>query len=175
MPAIKQFILISCCAFCLAACNANTTVPAEPTPSATDSPTGTAASAPEIDPFTLDEIDIRGCGMSLWAPGSDPRSDGVYLFNGIEPPNGAPEGTMRMKVDGRIVKFRRTVGEGKEYYGQFNRQVFKSLDGNLTVTVDTEVTATAKPEEVRSVKGTLTLVGPNAQETSAEVAGDAGC
>ncbi|MBF2085276.1 hypothetical protein [Thermoleptolyngbya sp. C42_A2020_037] len=175
MSAIKQFILISYCAFCLAACNANTTVPAGPTSSATDSPAKPAESAPEIDTFTFDEIDIRGCGMSLWSPGRDPRSDGVYLFNGIEPPNGASEGTMRMKVDSRIVKFQRTVGEGEEYYGQFNHQVFKSLDGDLTVTVDTEVTATAEPEEVRSVEGTLTLVGSNGQETSVKVTGDAGC
>lgn len=174
MPSIKRFVLISCCAFCLAACNADPIAPARPTSNETDSPAETENSPPAIDTFTFDEIDIRGCGMSLWVPGTDPRADGVYLFNGIEPPNGASEGTMRMKVDGRIVTFQRTVGKGEEYYGQFNHQVFKSLDGDLTVEVDTEVIAEVDAE-VRSVEGTLTLVGPNGQETSVEVIGDAGC
>ncbi len=111
--------------------------------------------------------------MTLRAPGSNPRTDGVYLFNGLQSP-GSSKATMRMKVDGRIMTFQRTEGKGEEYYGQFNQQTFTSPDGSLTVKVNLEVTP--KPAlEPWSVKGTITVINANGQETSVEAIGDAGC
>jgi hypothetical protein len=175
MPSIQQFIVIGCCAFGLVACNANAPSVNSPEPEATASPTATTAIAPEINTFTFDEIDIRGCGLSLWAPDSDPRADGVYLFSGMQPPNGSAEVPMRMKVNGTIVQFQRTEGEGEEYYGQFDRQTFESLEGGLTAEVNSEVTSRPENSEVWGVKGTITVINTDGQETSVEGIGDVGC
>lgn len=174
MPVIKPVLITSLCAISLMACNAD--VPLSDDGESGESPLPEQrGEAPEIGTFTFDQIDLAGCGMSLWAPNSDPRADGVYLFNGIEPPSGASEGTMRMKVDGAMVKFQRIDGEGDEYYGQFNRQTFESLDGSLTAEVGTSVTAEGPDPEVMSVEGTITVIGSEGQETTVEAVGDAGC
>jgi hypothetical protein len=175
MPSIKQLLVISCCAFGLAACNANTASGDRPEPAATDSPAAVTETAPAIGTFTFDEIDIAGCGLSLWAPDSDPRADGVYLFSGMQPPNGSAEVPMRMKVNDTMTQFQRTSGEGEEYYGQFDRQTFASLEGDLTVEVNTEVTSRPENAEVLGVKGIITVIGPDGQTTSVEAIGDAGC
>ena len=175
MHSIQQFIVISCCAFGLAACNTDTASDDRPEPAATATPTAMTETAPAIGTFTFDEIDIAGCGLSLWASGSDPRADGVYLFSGMQPPNGSAEVPMRMKVNDTIVQFQRTGGEGEEYYGQFDRQIFASLEGDLTAEVNAEVTSRPENAEVLSVKGTITVIGPDGQTTSVEAIGDAGC
>ncbi len=171
MHSVKPFIVISCCAFGLAACNANT----GSTPEATDSPAAATETAPAIGTFSFDDIDIAGCGLSLWASGSDPRADGVYLFNAMASPNGTAEATLRMKVDGDIVQFQRTDGAGEEYYGQFDRQTFESLDGGLTAEVNAEVTSRPENSEVWGVQGTITVINTDGQETSVEAIGDVGC
>jgi hypothetical protein len=174
MPSIKPVLITSLCAISLMACNAEV-------PSPDDAASGEAPSleqmgdAPDIGTFAFDEIDLAGCGMSLWPPGGDPRADGVYLFNGIEPPDGAVEGTMRMKIDGSIVKFQRTETAGEEYYGQFNQQSFESLEGGLSAEVDTEVVSEGPDPEVMGVEGTITVTGSDGQETTVEAVGDAGC
>lgn len=175
MPSSKRFIVISCCAFGLAACNANTTSDDRPEPAATDSPVPATATAPAIGTFSFDEIDIAGCGLSLWAPGSDPRTDGVYLFSGMPSPNGSAAVPMRMKVNDTLMPFQRTGGKGEEYYGQFAQQTFTSLEGDLTAEVNTEVTSRPENAEVLGVKGTITVIGPDGQTTSVEAIGDAGC
>ncbi|WOD41502.1 hypothetical protein [Nodosilinea sp. E11] len=175
MPSVKPFLVISCCAFGLAACNANTASGDRPDPPATDFPAPATETAPAIGTFTFDDIDIAGCGLSLWAPGSDPRADGVYLFSGMQPPSGSAEIPMRMKVNGTLVQFQRTGGEGEEYYGQFDRQTFTSLGGDLTAEVNSEVTSRPENAEVLGVNGTITVIGPDGQTTSVEAIGDAGC
>ena len=174
MTSTKQILIASLLAMGLGACNAEVISPnsSESGEAPTPEPMG---AVPEIGTLTFDELDLSGCGMSLWAPGTDPRADGIYLFNGIEPPDGSTEGTMRMKIDGSIVKFQRTEGEGDEYYGQFNRQTFESLAGDLSAEVGTEVTAEGPDPEVMSVEGTITIVGSDGQETTVEAIGDAGC
>jgi hypothetical protein len=173
MYSIKPFIVISCCAFGLAACNTNTA--SGPAPEATDPPAPATQNAPEISTFSFDDIDIAGCGLSLWAPDSDPRADGVYLFSGMQPPSGSAEVPMRMKVNGTIVQFQRTGGEGEEYYGQFDRQTFASLEGDLTAEVNSEVTSRPENSEVMGVEATISVVGPDGQSTTVEAIGDAGC
>ncbi|WP_416668278.1 hypothetical protein [Egbenema bharatensis] len=175
MPLIKQFIVTGCCAFGLAACYADTSSGDRPEPDETLSLAETTESAPEIGTFTFDEIDIRGCGMTLRAAGSDPWTDGVYLFNGLESPNGTAEATLRMKIDGDIVQFQRTSGEGEEYYGQFDRQTFASLEEGLIAEVNSEVTSRPENSEVWGVKGTITVINAEGQETSVEAIGDVGC
>jgi hypothetical protein len=174
MPSIKPFLVISCCAFGLAACNTNTVSGDRPEPAATESPVTTEI-APAIGTFSFDDIDIAGCGLSLWAPGSDPRADGVYLFSGMQPPSGSAEVPMRMKVNGTIVQFQRTGGEGEEYYGQFDRQTFASLEGDLTAEVNSEVTSRPENSEVLGVEATISVIGSDGQTTSVEAIGDAGC
>lgn len=175
MSPTKSFIAIVCCVLGLMACNASDPSVNSPTPEPAKTPMTTTGSAPQISTFNFDEIDIRGCGMTLRAPVSNPRTDGVYLFNGLQSPNGSSKATMRMKVDGQIMPFQRTDGKGEEYYGQFNRQIFTSTDGSLTVKVNSEVTSKPENSEVLGVKGTITVINANGQETSVEVIGDAGC
>jgi hypothetical protein len=174
MLSIKPILITSLCAMGLMACNADVPSPDEAATDETSSPEQ-MGDAPEIGTFTFDELDLAGCGMSLWAPGSDPRADGVYLFNGIEPPSGAPEGTMRMKIDGDVVKFQRTETAGDEYYGQFTQQTFESLDGDLSAEVGTEVVSEGPDPEVMGVEGTITVINSDGQETTVEAVGDAGC
>jgi hypothetical protein len=82
---------------------------------------------------------------------------------------------MRMKVNGTIVQFQRTGGEGEEYYGQFDRQTFASLEGDLTAEVNSEVTSRPENSEVMGVEATISVVGPDGQATTVEAIGDAGC
>jgi hypothetical protein len=171
MPSIKPILITSLCAMSLMACNAEV-----PSPDSGETPSPEQmGDAPEIGTLTFDEIDLAGCGMTLWPAGSDPRADGVYLFNGIEPPDGAPEGTMRMKVDGEVVKFQRTETAGDEYYGQFTQQTFESLEGGLSAEVGTEVVSEGPDPEVMGVEGTITVIDSDGQETTVEAVGDAGC
>lgn len=172
---IKSCMAIGCCALALTACGTSSPSGHSPGPEATASLPTATGSAPEINSFTFDEIDLRGCGMTLWAPGRDPRTDGVYLFNGLQPPDGSPKATMRMKIDGRIMPFQRTEAEGEEYYGQFERQTFTSVDGGLTAEVNSEVTSKPENSEVWGVQGTITVINADGQETSVEAIGDAGC
>ena len=158
----------------LMACNTQVPSPDDAESSGTASPEQ-MGDAPDIGTFAFDEIDLAGCGMSLWAPGGDPRADGVYLFNGIESPDGAPEGTMRMKIDGDIVKFQRTETAGDEFYGQFTQQTFESLDGDLSAEVGTEVVSEGPDPEVMGVEGTITVIDSDGQEATVEAVGDAGC
>jgi hypothetical protein len=173
---MKSIILTSLCTLALVACNAGNTPPDATEQPETDPapPEEAGGSAPEIGTMTFDELDIAGCGMSLWAPGTDPRADGIYLFNSVELPDGAADGTMRMKLNSDVVKFQRTAGEGEEYYGQFNSQTFESLEGDWSADVTTEVTSEGPDPEVMGVEGTITVTG-NGQEVTVEAVGDAGC
>jgi hypothetical protein len=172
---IQQFMAIGFCAMGLVACNANAPSVDSSAPAETGDVVETTGSAPEIGTFLFDEIDVRGCGMTLRAPGSDPRADGVYLFNVMESPPGTPEATLRMRINGNIVSFQRTEGAGEEYYGQFDQQAFTSVDGDLTAEVNSEVTSRPENSEVFGVKGTITVIGPDGQTTSVEAIGDVGC
>lgn len=154
---------------------------AETDATAADAPAGaesveTTAAAPEIGTFTFDEIDIRGCGMSLWGEGNDPREDGIYLFNGIigANPNNDATDLMRMKIDGEIMAFERTEGSGEEFYGQYEFQSFAGPNGETTVTVLAEQVAEGPDPEVSRVEGSIT-VNRDGNETTVDVVGDAGC
>lgn len=172
---IQPFMVIGGCTLSLMACNASPPIVDNPAPDAAQVSTATTEAAAEINTFPLDELDIRGCGMTLWAPGTNPQADGVYLFNGLQPPDGSPKATMRMKVDGRLMPFQWTEGEGEEYYGQFERQTFTSVDGDLTTEVNSEVTSKPENSEVWGVKGTITVINADGQQTSVDAIGDVGC
>jgi len=174
MRSIKPVLITSLCTISLMACNADVSSPDDAASGETPSPEQ-MVDAPDIGTFTFDEIDLAGCGMTLWAPGSDPRTDGVYLFNGIEASDGAPEGIMGMKIDGDVVKFQRTETAGDEFYGQFTQQTFESLEGDLTAEVGTEVVSEGPDPEVMGVEGTITVIDSDGQETTVEAVGDAGC
>ncbi|MEO1070530.1 MAG: hypothetical protein AAFW95_15690 [Cyanobacteria bacterium J06638_6] len=164
---MKYLLPFALCTLGLVACNSTTP---EPTPSPSPEPMPTL----EIGTFTFDEIELAGCGMTLYPPDSDPRSDGVYLFNGIAGQDDLPEGTLRMKIDDSIVKFERIAGEGEEFYGQFSEQTFESLDGTLTAEVEAAVTSEGPDPEVVTVAGTITVISGE-QEVTVAAVGDAGC
>ena len=150
--------------------------PTADAPAETAPVTTTASAAPEIGLLMFDDLDIRGCGMSLWAEGSNPRADGIYLFNGLENPDLEPmeNGTLRMRIKGEVMNFVRTEGTGEEFYGQFPTQTFESIAGDTTVTVIVEKTTTGPDAEVVGVAGTIT-VQQGEQATTVEAVGDAGC
>jgi hypothetical protein len=76
MPSIKPVLITSLCAMSLMACNAEV-----PSPDSGETPSPEQmGDAPEIGTLTFDEIDLAGCGMSLWAPGSDSRADGCICL-----------------------------------------------------------------------------------------------
>ncbi|MGB3135191.1 MAG: hypothetical protein WBG38_05070 [Nodosilinea sp.] len=162
----KHYLPLALCTLGLVACTTSgptseVTTPAEPEPV-------------DIGTFTFNEIELSGCGMSLWPPDGDPRNGGVYLFSGIAGQDDLAEGTMRMKIDGIIVKFERVAGEGDEFYGQFSQQTFESLDGAVTAEVEAVITSEGPDPEVNAVEGTITVTSGD-QEATVEAAGDAGC
>lgn len=162
---MKPYLPLALCTLGLVACNS-------PTPEATTPPE--PETSLEIGTFAFDEIDLAGCGMSLWPPDGDPREEGVYLFSGIADQDPNAEGTMRMKIDGDIVKFERVSGAGDEFYGQFNQQTFASLEGEITAEVEAAITSEGPDPEVNGVEGTITVTSGE-QEVTVEAVGDAGC
>lgn len=131
------------------------------------SPLSSDAAAPKVDEFTLDEIQGRGCGMTLWNPDRTSR-DRYLFFNGLD------ENSMEMKIEGEIVKFRRITATGPEFYGQQTNQSFVSEDGNIQVTAAVELGEPGEIESVAIKAGTLRI--SQAGETiELAVVGDAGC
>ncbi|MBE9138957.1 hypothetical protein IQ254_17460 [Nodosilinea sp. LEGE 07088] len=164
---MKYLLPLALCTLGLVACNS-------PSPEATTPPAPEPGPALEIGTFTFDEIELAGCGMTLWPTDGDPRDGGVYLFNGIAGQDGDAVDTMRMKIDGSIVKFKRVAGEGDEFYGQFSQQTFASLDGAVTAEVEAAITSAGPDPEVNGVEGTITVTSGE-QEVTVEAVGDAGC
>ncbi len=129
--------------------------------------TTATATAPSIDAFTTDELFAAGsggCGMTLIPA----NGQGFVFFNG-----GAGEG-MIMKLDGKLTRFRRTTGSGKEFYGQFSTQSFQSEDGATQVDVTVTPGDQAGAEVMKIDAGTLRLKRGNATK-ELSVKGDAGC
>lgn len=162
-----RYLLLVLCTLGLVACNGPSMTPEATTPPEPES-------SLDIGTFTFGEIDLGGCGMTLYPPEGNPHEDGVYLFNGIASQDTGTEGTLRLKLDGAIVKFERLSGEGHEFYGQFNQQTFESLDGEFTAEVDAAVTSQGPDPEVSTVEGTITVTRGD-QEAKVEAVGDAGC
>ncbi|HEY9736844.1 MAG TPA: hypothetical protein V6D06_11195, partial [Trichocoleus sp.] len=117
------FLLIGTAA--LVGCNSSQP-PSSTSPSATETPAATpstapAAPAPEVGTLTLAELDLSGCGMALYPEGSRPQNTGIYLFSGLaDEASGLVEenapptvGSMRMKIDGEVVRFIRTETRGE--------------------------------------------------------------
>lgn len=188
---IRQSIYLIACSSFLVGCHptappASVPVPspaaptAEPSPTAaTPSPTpATAGTTPEIGTFTLNELDLRGCGMTLYAPGSDPMQPQIYLFSGLVDPAIAPKtgGSMRMKLDGALVKFTRTATSGEAVPGgQFTTQTFVSEDGSITVTVEIGTVTPGSDPEIHQITDAVLTVTRNGQTSRVEAIGDAGC
>lgn len=122
--------------------------------------------------------------MALYPEGSRPQNTGIYLFSGLaDEASGLVEenapptvGSMRMKIDGEVVRFIRTGTSGEAIpAGQFASQTFVSEDGSTTATVEVaEVRAGSEPE-YNPISGATIRVSRDGQETTIEAAGDAGC
>ena len=106
--------------------------------------------------------------MTLWLPGTNPRTDGIYFFNGIQ------SGTARLQVAGQVMPLLRQEGTGAEFYGQFNTQTFVSADSDVIAVVEVETTATGPDPEVVDLAGTL-VVEQAGQRVEQAVVGNAGC
>jgi hypothetical protein len=156
-------------------CNGNqTTAPildAVPTP-------GAASPAPEIGTFTFEEIDLLGCGMTLWQEGTDFRADGIYLFSGWVDPETPPrpDGFMRMRLDGEIVRFIRTETAGEAIPGgQYLVQRFVSEDGDITVAVEVGSVDSGIEPESNPIPDAAITVTRAGQETTLKTIGNTGC
>lgn len=168
---------LAICATLLMGCNSNSSTEISPAPPASPAPTSTE-SFPQIGTLTFDETDLSGCGMTLYAEGSSPRQDGFYLFSGFVDPTVPPkvEGSMRMKIEGEIIKFTRTATSGEALPGgQFTSQTFVSEDGLTSVTVETSsATSGGDPEANGIPEATITVI-QDGQETTVDAVGDTGC
>lgn len=178
---MKNHLFLALASIVVVGCNASQ--PPIPSPEVTASPTApaiqpTTGPAPKIGTLTLDEIDLRGCGMALYEEGANPSQGGIYLFSGLVEPSAPaqPGGSMRMKLDGEIVKFTRTATSGEEIPGgQFTLQTFTSEAGNTTATVETApAIAGSDPEANQIPEATITVIR-DGQESTVEAVGDAGC
>lgn len=124
-----------------------------------------------IDEFAFEEISGRGCGMSLWRPDRQTR-DRYLFFNALN--DELNENPMEMKLNGEIVRFRRTEASGTEFYGQTTSQTFVSEDGSTQVTAAVELGELGEIESVAIQSGTL-RVSQSGQTIEIPVVGDAGC
>jgi hypothetical protein len=162
-----------------------TTSPAPISPATTPAPSQTppvdavgASPAQEqsiaLGDFGFDEIDqlgAAGCGMTLWRPEEAAKGGGdrrFILLNGLE------ANSMLMKLDGEVVRFRRTAASGDEFYGQQTLQTFVSQDGNTTVKVTVTLGQPGEIESVAIQDGTL-RVEQGSATVELPVVGDAGC
>ena len=150
------------------------TVVASPSP-----PSAVGASPPQeqaiaIGDFGFDDIEklgAAGCGMTLWRPEAAAQGAGdrrFILLNGLE------ADSMLMKLNGEVVRFRRTAASGNEFYGQQTSQTFVSPDGNTTVQANVTLGQTGEIESVAIQGGTL-RVGRGSASVEVPVLGDAGC
>ncbi|MCY1077927.1 hypothetical protein [Archangium lansingense] len=123
---------------------------------------------PEIGEFTSKQTQFSGCGMSLWKPERS-NLEGLYVFH-----NGTKPGSMRMMISGRILEFERIKGSGREFYGQYTSQTFRSKDGKVTAQVDLELGERFELELLIINGGTI-RVTENGRETQLRAVGSAGC
>ncbi|MBE9102152.1 hypothetical protein [Vacuolonema iberomarrocanum] len=134
-----------------------------------------AAASVDIGGFTLDEIydlDAAGCGMTLWRAEAQSAAPGDRLFVLV---NGIEDNSMLMKLNGEVIRFRRTAQSGEEFYGQYEEQTFQNESGNATVKASIEKgSAMGEMESVSISSGTLTVTMAGAT-TNIPVIGDAGC
>ncbi|HEY9881700.1 MAG TPA: hypothetical protein V6D29_24830 [Leptolyngbyaceae cyanobacterium] len=177
---MKKHWFLAVCATLLLSCNSNSSqepVAAPPSPT----PTATSAAAdplPQVDSLTFGEIDLSGCGMTLYASGSNPLKDGFYLFSGFVDPEVPPkaDGSMRMKLNGEIVNFTRTATSGEAIPGgQFTFQTFVSEDNRTTVTVETSPAVSSGEPEANGLPEATITVTRDGQETTVDAVGDTGC
>ncbi len=150
-----------------------------PAPSQTP-PVGALEASPEqeqaiaLGDFGFDDIDklgAAGCGMTLWRPEEAAKGGGdrrFILLNGLE------ADSMLMKLNGEVVRFRRTAASGNEFYGQQTSQTFVSQDGNTTVQVNVTLGQAGEIESVAIQDGTLRVERGRAS-VEVPVLGDAGC
>ncbi|HEY9763284.1 MAG TPA: hypothetical protein V6D07_12215 [Trichocoleus sp.] len=176
---MKKYWLLAICAIVLAGCNGNpsTTAPTPTSTASTPAPTATEL-GPEIETLTFDDIDLSGCGMTLYASGSNPLQNGFYLFSGFVDPEMLPKagGSMRMKLDGEVIKFTRTATSGEAIPGgQFTSQTFVSEDSGITVTVETSSAVSSGEPEANAIPEATITVTRNGQEAAVDAVGDTGC
>lgn len=163
---MRPWYWITCAALLAIGCQAETP-PSDPP---------VAAAVPSVDTFTFDEIDIAGCGLTLLAPDTDSRIDGLYLFSGWPADNEAGTGSMRMKLDGEIVNFVRTETSGSEIIGgQFISQTFVSQDGRTTVVVEITQTTPQPDPEVLAIDAATLRLEQDGETTTLDLVGDTGC
>lgn len=158
-----------------AASLAATPSPAVATPSAaTVGATPAQTQAIAIGDFgfaDITQLGAAGCGMTLWKPEETANGGGDRRFiflNGLEPDS------MIMKLNGEVVRFRRTAASGNEFYGQQTSQTFVSQDGKTTVQVNVTLGQKGEIESVAIQNGTL-RVEQGSASVELPVMGDAGC
>lgn len=119
----------------------------------------------------INQLGAAGCGMTLWKPeeAAKPGGDRRFIFlNGLEP------NSTLMKLNGEVVRFRRTAASGSEFYGQQTSQTFVSQDGQTTVQVNVTLGQEGEIESVTIQNGTL-RVDQGSASVELPVRGDAGC
>ncbi|MBD2256081.1 hypothetical protein [Pseudanabaena sp. FACHB-2040] len=171
---MKKWFLAVLTVAALAGCNGNQATVSVPEAASIPEVTATA---PEVDTFTFDEIDLSGCGLMLLEEGTDFRADGIYLFSGYVDPAVSPQpgGSMRMRLDSELVRFTRTEIEGEGIPGgQYSVQRFVSEDGDTTVTVAVG-NVESGIEEANAITDATITVTRDGQETTVEAVGDTGC
>lgn len=155
-----------------------TTSPAT-TPSASPPVSAVGASQPQAQAIAIgnfgfgdiDKLGAAGCGMTLWQPAESAKSGGdrrFILLNGLE------VDSMLMKLNGNVVRFRRTAASGNDFYGQKTSQTFVSQDGKTTVRVNVTLGKKGEIESVEIKDGTL-RVEQGSAVVEVPVVGDAGC
>lgn len=156
------------------------TTPTAGSPAPSSLPTSAVGASPSqeqaiaIGSFGFEDIDTlgaAGCGMTLWQPAEAAKGGGdrrFILLNGLE------ADSMLMRLNGDVVRFRRTAASGDDFYGQKTSQTFVSQDGTTTVRVNVTLGKQGEIESVAIKDGTLRVE----QESGAvelPVIGDAGC
>lgn len=164
---MRSWYWMAWAALLIVGCQADGSPPAEPP---------VAVTLPTVDTFTFDEMNLRGCGLTLRAPGAESHIDGLYLFSGLPDDPDAVNGSMFMKLDGNMVGFVRTETSGDALIGgQFISQTFVSQDGGTTVTVDITQIAPQIDLEVLEIDAATILLGQEGETLTLEAVGDTGC
>lgn len=124
----------------------------------------------QITGATLMALGGGGCGMTLY--GSDrnqfPEDQGFVFSNGLD------EDSMRMKINGSILQFRRIDYSGEPFYGQYLSQTFQNDDQGIQVFADVVLGEPGEIESVAIESGTLGVEMDGIRREFA-VVGDAGC
>jgi len=148
------------------------TTPSASLPEESTTEESPAAIAPQVEEFTLEEVesdDIYGCGLAVWQPDSPDQPNFILVATLGEPVS------MWMKIDGEIVRFEGLSAYPQEQPGTQFYQTFESLEGEIQVGLEGRFAEQRADVEAIAIQDGIVRVEQAEQVVEIPVAGVQGC